>query len=332
MSRLRFALILPIAALLLAPACSSSDDADDAGLRVVATTPLLAEFAGRVAGEDAHVSALIPLGVDLHSWQPSTTVARDIAQADVVIVNGYGLEEALLGIVSANARSDASLVTAADGLETLEGGHADEDHADEDHADEDHADEDHADEDHADEGNADEDHAEGGGDPHLWLSVPNAIGYVENIRDALVAADAAHASAYAERAAEFIAELEALDAEVRSSLAAIPEGRRTIVAFHDAYQYLAAEYGMEVVATVAPSNPNQGTSAQAIAEIVELVRALGVGAVFKEPQFSAQSLDLIAQEAGARVLELRSTLSEDTPTYAEVMRANVAALVDGLGS
>ena len=309
MSRLRLAFMLPLAALLLAPACSSSDDSQGEGLRVVATTPLLAEFAGRVAGEDAQVSALIPLGVDLHSWQPSTTVARDIEQADVVIVNGHGLEEGLLRIVTENARSDASMVTASEGLAPLEGGHEDEGG------------------DHADDGNAGD-----GDDPHLWLSVPNAIGYVENIRDALVAADAAHAAGYEERAAALIAEFEALDAEVRSGLASIPEGRRTIVAFHDAYQYLAAEYGLDVVASVAPSNPNQATSAQAIAEIVELVRTLGVGAVFKEPQFSAQSLDLIAQESGARVLELRSTLSEDTPTYAEMMRANVAALVDGLGS
>ena len=321
MSRLRLALILPLAALLLAPACSSSDDSEGGGLRVVATTPLLAEFAGRVGGDDAQVIGLIPLGVDLHSWQPSTTVARDIAQADVVIVNGHGLEESILGIVTENARSDASMVTAADGLEPLEGGHEDDggDHADEGHEDDGG--------DHADEG-----HEGDGDDPHLWLSVPNAIGYVENIRDALMAADANHAAGYGERAAALIAELEELDAEVRSALAVIPEGGRTIVAFHDAYQYLAAEYGLNVVASVAPSNPNQATSAQAIAEIVELVRTLGVGAVFKEPQFSAQSLDLIAQETGARVLELRSILSEDTPTYAEMMRANVAALVDGLSS
>ncbi|MCA9855885.1 MAG: zinc ABC transporter substrate-binding protein, partial [Dehalococcoidia bacterium] len=64
--------------------------------------------------------------------------------------------------------------------------------------------------------------------------------------------------------------------------------------------------------------------------IVDEVRSLGVGAVYKEPQFSAQSLDLIAQETGVRVLALHSTLGDDTPTYAEMMRANAQALVDGL--
>lgn len=324
-----------VALLLLSVACGSADGESagegGSGLRVVTTTPLLAEFAARVAGDDAEVSALIPRGVDLHSWQPSTAVARDIAGADVLIVNGFNLEESLLRIVEQNAAEGAPIVVAAAGLEPLEGGHdhADDDHADEDHADEDHADEDHADEDQADEDHADEDHAEG--DPHLWLSVPNAIRYVENIRDALVAADAERAAGYEERAEAFIAELTELDAEIREALSAIPEERRTIVAFHDAYQYLAHEYGLEVVASVAPANPNQETSAQAIAEIVEEVQALGVAAVYKEPQFSAQSLELIAQESGARVLVLRSTLSDDVPTYAEMMRANAASLVDGLG-
>jgi len=344
-----------VALLLLSVACGSADGESagegGSGLRVVTTTPLLAEFAARVAGDDAEVSALIPRGVDLHSWQPSTAVARDIAGADVLIVNGFNLEESLLRIVEQNAAEGAPIVVAAAGLEPLEGGHdhadedhadedhadedrADEDHADEDHADEDHADEDHADEDHADEDHADEDHANeehAEGDPHLWLSVPNAIRYVENIRDALVAADAERAAGYEERAEAFIAELTELDAEIREALSAIPEERRTIVAFHDAYQYLAHEYGLEVVASVAPANPNQETSAQAIAEIVEEVQALGVAAVYKEPQFSAQSLELIAQESGARVLVLRSTLSDDVPTYAEMMRANAASLVDGLG-
>jgi len=303
-------------AALLGSACGSTDEggAGDDVLRVVTTTPLLAEFAGRVAGDDAGVSALIPRGVDLHSWQPSTAVARDIAEADMLVVNGHNLEESLLPVVTENARRDASIVVASAGLDALEGG---DEHADQ-----------HADEDRAT--GAGSDLITATGDPHFWLSVPNAVHYVENIRDGLVATDPEHADGYRSRAEEFIAELHDLDAEVRSALDAIPAERRAVVVFHDAYEYLAREYGLEVAAAVAPANPNQETSAQAIAEIVGMVRTLGVGAVYKEPQFSAQSLALIAQETGARVLVLHSTLSDEVPTYAELMRANAAALVDGL--
>ena len=299
---------------LLGSACSSSgqDDTGSSGISVVTTTPLLAEFAGRVAGEDASVSALIPRGVDLHSWQPSTDAARDVAGADVLVVNGHNLEESLLRIVEENAGDGVPIIVASAGLPVLEGGH------------------DHEGEDHTDAAHAADDLVTATGDPHFWLSVPNAIHYVENIRDGLAAADPDHADGYESRAGEFIAELQALDAEVRSTLEAVPAEARKIVVFHDAYEYLAHEYGFEVAAAVAPANPNQETSAQAIAAIVEEVRSLGVSAVYKEPQFSAQSLDLIAQETGARVLILHSTLGDDTPTYAEMMRANAAALVDGL--
>ena len=302
--------------LLLGSACGSSgqEDAGGDGISVVTTTPLLAEFAGRVVGEDASVSALIPRGVDLHSWQPSTGAARDVAEADVLVVNGHNLEESLLSIVEENAGDGVPIVVASAGLDALEGGH---DHEGEDA-------------DHADEQHAADDLVTAPGDPHFWLSVPNAVRYVENIRDGLAAADPDHAEGYQSRAEEFIAELQALDAEVRSTLEAIPAEARKIVVFHDAYEYLAHEYGFEVAAAVAPANPNQETSAQAIAAIVDEVRSLGVGAVYKEPQFSAQSLDLIAQETGVRVLALHSTLGDDTPTYAEMMRANAQALVDGL--
>ncbi|MGE3960257.1 MAG: metal ABC transporter substrate-binding protein [Dehalococcoidia bacterium] len=325
-SFVRFALLVPLgAALLGASACGASDDGGDGGgadgadgdaLRIVTTTPLLAEFAAGVAGEEARVEALIPRGVDLHSWQPSTAVARTVTEADVLIVNGYNLEESLLDIVFENAPEGSTVVVAAAGLEALEGGH---DHAGEEHADDEHAEKEQAD-----------DIARAEGDPHLWLSVPNAIHYVENIRDALVAIDAGHAEGYRERADALIGELEALDAEVRAELDVIPAERRTIVVFHDAYQYLAHEYGLEVSAAVAPANPNQETSAQAIAAIVERVRELGVTAVYREPQFSAQSLELIAQETGAEVLVLHSTLSDDMPTYAAMMRANATSLSDGL--
>lgn len=322
MHRVRSLVPVLLGAALLLAACSSAagegggDASDPDALHVVATTPLIAEFAQHVAGDDAEVESLIPLGADLHSWQPPTSVARTIAQADVLLVNGYNLEASLLDVVTENAPRGVPLVVASAGLEPLEGGH---DHGD---------DEDHDHEEGEDHEAGDLVYAEG--DPHLWLSVPNAIVYVENIRDALVAADAEHAAGYEERASAFVAELRALDGEIRETLSAIPQERRTIVAFHDAYQYLAHEYGLEVVASVAPANPNQETSAGAIADIVRQVEALGVPAVFKEPEFSAQSLELIAQESGARVLELYNTPTDDVPTYAEMMRANAAALVDGL--
>lgn len=309
---------------VFASACASDEPSEADRLRVVTSLPLLAEFASRVGGDAVAVTSIVPLGVDEHSYQPPTTVARDIAQADVVFVNGYGLEQTLLGLVVNNVREGVPVVPASRGLTPLEADHDHDHEGEEAHAEEEHADE-------VDTTGLDPAvHAEG--DPHFWLAATNAVAYVETIRDALIAADAAHEAGYRERADALIAELRALDDEVRAALAVVPEDRRKIVVFHNAFSYFAEAYAFEVFESVAPANPNQQASAQEIAGIIRSVREAGVPALYAEPQFSAQTLEAIAAETGTRVLVLHSIPDEGVPTYAELMRANAAALVAGLGA
>lgn len=168
------------------------------------------------------------------------------------------------------------------------------------------------------------------GDPHFWLDARNMAVYAANIRDALIRVDPEGADGYRERAAVVIAELQALHEEVTTALAFVPAERRKIVVFHDAFRYFAAAYDFEVVAAVAPANPNQATSAAAIAEIIRVVREAGVSTIYREPQFAGQALDLIARDSGAEVGVLYSIPTEVVPTYAEMMRANARALVEGL--
>jgi len=315
------ALAAALALGFAATACAGSGERAGEGDRVtvVATFPLIGELATRIAGAEVAVATLIPLGVDEHAYQPSTTVARTVAGADLALVNGYHLEEGLLSIIVENVRDGVPVVAVSRGLEALEGGHDDEEHAGEDEEAV-----------PAGKGLVD-DAAFAEGDPHFWLSVRNAIGYAENIRDALVALDPGGADGYRERATELIAELEALDSEIRETLSVIPAERRKIVVFHDAYEYFAHAYDFEVIASVAPSNPNQAASAAAIAAIVDTVRAEGVSTVYREPQYSAQSLDVIAEESGANVAVLYSIPTDDVPSYAAMMRANARALVESLG-
>ncbi|MEX2229653.1 MAG: metal ABC transporter substrate-binding protein [Dehalococcoidia bacterium] len=315
------ALTAVLTVALLLGACGSADvrDGEGDGISVVATFPLIGELATRIAGADVAVATLIPLGVDEHAYQPSTTVARTVAGADLALVNGYHLEEGLLSIIVENVRDGVPVVAVSRGLEALEGGHDDEEHEGEDEEAV-----------PAGKGLVD-DAAFAEGDPHFWLSVRNAIGYAENIRDALVALDPGGADGYRERATELIAELEALDSEIRETLSVIPAERRKIVVFHDAYEYFAQAYDFEVIASVAPSNPNQAASAAAIAAIVDTVRAEGVTTIYREPQYSAQALDVIAEESGAKVAVLYSIPTDDVPSYAAMMRANARALVEGLG-
>ena len=316
-------------------------------LQVVASTGILADLASRVGGDDAEVSAVIPPGADVHSFSPSPDAARRIAEADVVIVNGYNLEESTLDVILGNRAADSVLVVAALGIEALEGGHDhhghdhEDDHADEDGDDHAHDDDEDGDDHAHDEDEDEDDHAgeaEGAdlaradGDPHFWLSVPHAMVHVRNIANALAAADPANAAAYREREEAYLAELQAVDEEVRAAVARIPRERRVLVVFHDAFQYFAVEYGLELAAAVLPGSPTQQASAGEVAEIVDFVREHGVPAVYREPQFAADALEAIAEATGARVLTLYSgALTDEVGDYASLMRANARALVDGLG-
>lgn len=167
--------------------------------------------------------------------------------------------------------------------------------------------------------------------PHLWLDVRLAARYVERIRDTFVDLDPPGRGEYEANAGAYLEELGDLDREMEEGVDSIPPENRKLVTFHDAYPYMAARYGLEVVAVVVPS-PGQEPSARDVAELVETLKSEDVPAVFKEPQFNAEVLELAADEAGVRVLELLSgAYVEGVESYVELMRFNLRQLQEGLG-
>lgn len=304
--RARRAALLALGVLFtLFVACGSQQEQPPSGLpRVLATTSVIAEFAEAIAGADAEVVLLVPPGVDLHTYEPPVDVAREIARADVVLVNGCALEGTLLDVILLNRASDSRLAVV--GAEPGPGGST--------------------------EAGSQEQAARAQCDPHRWLSVPLAIGYAEAIAAALSAADPDAAERYGERAGVLIEELVALDVELRQTLAAIPEGRRRLVVFHDAFAYFAGAYGFELVASIVPTGSGQDPSAGAVAGVISAVRELDVAAVYYEPQFPSRVVELVAGESGAELLPLYSIpVPGAVESYGELMRANARSLVDGLG-
>ncbi len=168
-----------------------------------------------------------------------------------------------------------------------------------------------------------------GGNPHLWLNVQLASRYVETIRDALIELDPDGRADYQSNADAYLDELAVLDEEFVVVVEAIPAENRKLVTFHDAYPYMAERYGLEITAVVVPS-PGQEPSAQAIADLVRDIE--GLPAVFKEPQFNAEVLELAAEDTGVRVLDLLSDAYVDgVDSYVELMHFNMNQLLEGLG-
>lgn len=277
--------------------------------RVLAAESFLADIAQHVAGDRLKVDVLIPPGVDPHGFEPTPADVRKVADSDLLIINGAGLE-AFLERLLANVGGERAVVEASAGLTSREP--------------------------HAD-GAADEpDHDHGESDPHFWLDPLLTIKYVENIRDALAAADPAGAAVYAANAGQYIAELKALDAWIVEQVQAIPPARRLLVTNHESFGYFADRYGFTLLGAVVPSVSSAASpSAEQLARLVDRVKAAGAPAVFVETGANPQLAQQLAREANVTVVSellTHSVTAADgpAPDYIAMMRYNVQTIVAAL--
>ena len=182
-------------------------------------------------------------------------------------------------------------------------------------------------EDHDDHGDEEDEHghahAHGSEDPHFWFDADFAIASVEAIADALDAL--APAANFGQRADAYIAEINAVDAEVRQTLAGLSDSQRLLVTFHDAFGYFARRYGLTVAGFVV-EGPEQGISATAVANLIELIEHEGVARIFREPQFESTAIRTVADESGAELGVIWSQPQGDVLTYVDMLRANARAV------
>jgi len=188
---------------------SGQSTATGTQIRAVATTSILADLITNVGGDRVTVTALLPPGADPHTFAPSPNEARAVADSQILIENGAGLEEWLAELID-NAGGERPTVVASEGVTPIEGFEHEEHAEDTEHADEEHSE---ASEAAAASGegdeHADEAHAEAGVDPHMWFDPNNVVIYVENIRDGLTQVDPDGAATYEANAARYIEQLRA---------------------------------------------------------------------------------------------------------------------------
>ncbi|WP_420325324.1 metal ABC transporter substrate-binding protein [Mameliella sp.] len=302
--------------------------------RVVATFSILGDMVERIGGEFVNVTTLVGPDGDAHVYQPTPAAARSVSEAQVLVVNGLEFEGWLDRLVDASD-FDGARVVATTGIEPIafEDDHHD-DHDDHDHHD-DHGDE-HAKDAHHDDHDDHDDHHHGAFDPHAWQSLRNAVIYVDNITAALAQADPENAATFYQNRAAYVAEIEALDAEIRAIVAELPADRRTVVTSHDAFQYFGRDYGLTFLAPQGLSTESEA-SAQDVAHLIEQMRDQGISAVFIENIADSRLLQQIANETGATIggtLYPGALSGPDgpAPTYLDMMRHNAKTLAQALGS
>jgi zinc/manganese transport system substrate-binding protein len=268
--------------------------------RAVATFSILGDFVRNLGGERIELATLVGPNGDVHVYAPTPGDVKTIARADVVFVNGLGLEGWIDRLIAASV-TRAPVVVASRGI-TPRSGTGSQDHA--------------------------------ASDPHAWQSVANAKVYVGNIRDGLIAVDAAGEKIFAANGTTYLAKLDALDDEIKAAIETIPPARRKVITAHSAFGYFGDAYGMEFIAPEGLSTEAE-PSASGIAKLIEQIRREKIYAVFMENVADPRLAKRIAEETGAKIggtLYSDALSPPDGPavTYIEMMRSNARELTSAL--
>ncbi len=285
-------------------------------LRVVATTNLVGNVVAQVGGDRIELSTLLAPGADPHAYQLAPTDRQLLEDADVILINGLGLEEGMLPVLD-ELDTRAPVVAVSIGIATIGfGGHEDQeaDAHDQEH---------------------EEGHHHEGTDPHTWQSVPNVIVWTDNIATILSALDPAQTDAYAAAAADYRTQLEALNTELHTLVETLPAGQHKLVTDHDSLGYLAHEYGFTVIGTVIPSlSTVASASAQELAALEEQIAREEVKAIFVGTTVNLQVASQLAADLGIEIVSIYTDSLSDAngpaPTYLDFMRHNLQTIVDAL--
>ncbi|MEB3360099.1 MAG: zinc ABC transporter substrate-binding protein [Synechococcales bacterium] len=269
---------------------------------VVATSTIIADLTERIGGDAIDLTGILDPGADPHVYEPVPQDTIAFEEADLILYNGYNLEPGLIRIMNA-AGINAETLAVGEVVPPLTLEY---------------------------EGQTEP-------DPHVWGDVENAIAMTEAIRDALVAIAPDDAADITQNAEQLTAELTRLDGWIADQVATIPADQRQLVTTHDAFEYYAQAYGLEVAGTLIGISTEEQPSAQTVQQLVESVRSLGVPTIFAETTINPRLINTVAEEAGVTLApqELFSD-SIGTPggvgdSYINMMVANTEAVVSGLG-
>ncbi|KEO55126.1 iron ABC transporter substrate-binding protein [Thioclava pacifica DSM 10166] len=271
----------------------------EAKLKVVTTFTVIADMAQNVAGDAAEVVSITKPGAEIHGYQPTPRDLVKAQDADLILWNGLNLERWFEQFFS-NLRN-VPAATVSDGIEpiSISGGDYD-----------------------------------GKPNPHGWMALSSSEIYIDNIRDALSAADPENAASYASNAEAYKAQMAEVIGPLREAARALPEDRRWLVTSEGAFSYLARDFGLKEV-YLWPINADAQGTPQQVRAVIDAVRSKNIPVVFSESTVSDKPAKQVARETGAKyggVLYVDS-ISEPggpVPSYLDLLRVTSETIVKGL--
>lgn len=297
-----------IAVLMILMICSAAIAEEK--ISIVATDFPCYDFARQVAGEWAEVSLLIKPGVEVHAYEPAPSDILSIGKADLFVYIG-GESDAWVKNILDGFDGDAAPAQLAmmGAVECIEGEHHDHD--------------------------GHEHHTGPVYDEHIWTSPKNAVMMIEALADKLCEVDSDHAEAYRANSAEYINEVQAIDAAFE---AAVENGKRKELIFADRFPFLyfAEAYGLDYTAAFESCTAETEPSPQTIMTLIKRVASEKIPVIYTIEMSTQTVAKTIAEDTGAEILMLHSvqTVTQDEfdagETYASLMWKNVEAIRKGL--
>jgi zinc/manganese transport system substrate-binding protein len=272
-----------------------SAPAANAPLHVVASFSILADMARNVGGEDVVVTSLVGPDSDTHTYQPTAEDAKSLAKADIILINGLGFEGWMQRLIEASG-TKAAVVIATQGIKPRM---------------------------MTDEGKSIT-------DPHAWQDLFNGRIYVKNIEAAFERVAPDRATFFQKRAAQYDAELAAMNKRVRDQLSSVPPAQRKVITSHDAFGYFGAAYGVTFLSPAGISTEAEA-SASNVAALIRQIKAEGIKQVFIENMSNPKLIEQIGKDAGAQMggtlySDALSSPTGTAPTYLAMFLNNVPKL------
>jgi manganese/iron transport system substrate-binding protein len=291
-----------VAAGLLLGGCAVSGNGDEAERpMVLATSTILKDWTEAIAGDEVQVEGILEPGEDPHIYEPVPLDNQIIEEADLIFYNGYNLEPGLIKLI----KSSASGTTFAVGevIEPLSYNYKDRQEP----------------------------------DPHVWGDAEHAIAMVNAIRDQLTKLSPEDKAKFAVNAETLTKALRKVDGWITQQVATIPQNNRQLVTTHDAFQYYAQAYGLEVTGTLIGLSTEEQPSAQTVKRLADDIRKAKVPAIFAETTINPALITTVAREAGVK-LSGRQLYSDslgvpdsEADTYIKMLIANTQTIVEALG-
>ncbi len=268
-------------------------------LNVVTSFSVLDDMVLQVGGEHVHVDTLVGPDGDPHTFEPTPKDSVLLSKADVVVVNGLGLEGWLDRLVKASGFK-GELVVASQGVKTH---------------------------------TLDED-GKTVTDPHAWNSAANGTLYAQNILAGLVKADPQDEAALNVSGQKYIAQLQQIDSWAKARFSAIPQVKRKVLTSHDAFGYFGRAYGVTFMAPQGLSSESEASAAQ-VGALIQQIKADGVQTWFMENQLDPRLVKQIASATGAQpggelYPEALSKPGGVADSYVKMLRHNVETLANSM--